>query len=236
MAGRKISRANMARIQQIADHAYAMGAKPPGGPDTTPIGKAADLSLSDRASAVYQAVSATAQMQSAEYPYVEDIYDDYVIVVIGETCYRADYTTASDGAVTLAARDAWVEVEEVWQPVANAAKAGGLPDGAEAPDIAATMKAAGERQIDVRIAYGRDSHGEYFSARTDLAEADFPNPPLLYYHGYDQRTNKAMQKPVVIGTPLKRWAETDGHYIRYQLKANQYADVTWDDACKGARR
>jgi hypothetical protein len=42
-----------------------------------------------------------------------------------------------------------------------------------------------------------------------------------------------MSKPIVIGTPLKRWTGTDGHYIRYQLKSNQFADRTWDDACKG---
>lgn len=234
-AGRKISRANMTRIQQIADHAYAMGARPPA-PDSTPLGKA-DMSLSDRTIAVHRAVDIATQMQTTAYAYVEEIYDAYVILCVGDVYHQAAYTMDADGAVTLAARDSWVEVEEVWQPVSSSAKAGGIPDGAEAPDIAATMKAAGDRQIDVRIAFGnarsKDNHGEYFSKNTDLAESDFPNPPLIYYHGFDQRSNKAMSKPVVIGKSIKRWSADDGHYIRYQLKSNQWADQTWDDACKG---
>lgn len=234
MPGKRLSRATMTRVQSIADHAYALGAKAPG-IEAVLSGKA-EMSLSDQTTAVHRALSAMVQMQDEMYPYVEDIYADYLIVCMGDHYYRADYTKADDGVVTLAARDAWVEVEEVWQPVGTAAKAGGIPDGAEAPEIAATMKAAGNRTIDVRIAFGsprsKDSHGEYFSKRTDLAESDFPTPPLIYYHGYDQRTGKAMAKPVVIGTPLKRWTADDGHYIRYQLKTNKHADQIWDDACK----
>lgn len=239
MAGRKISRANMARIQQIADHAHAMGAKLPD-PDRTPI--KADMSLNDQLQVVARAVYSTAVAPMDGYCCIEETFDTYVIIEVCqsgdvETYWRADYTMDDAGAVTLAARDAWVQVEEVWQPVSNVAKASGLPEGLEAPDIAATMKAASDRQIDVKIAFGgprsKDNHGEYFSARTDLAEADFPNPPLLYYHGFEQRSNKAMRKPVVIGLPLKRWSDNDAHYIRYQLKANQYANQTWDDACKG---
>jgi hypothetical protein len=233
MAGKKISRANMARIQAIADHAYAMGAKHPGMVEH--VGKA-EMSLSDQTVAVHRALSAMVQMQDSEYPYVEDIYDAYLIVCMGDRYYRADYSTDDSGAVTLAARDAWIEVEEIWQPVTSAAKAG-LPLDVEAPEIAATMKAAGERQLEVQIAFGgpraKDTHGEYFSARTDLAESDFPHPPLIYYHGYDQRTNKAMSKPVVIGKPLKRWTSDHAHHILYQLKSNQWADQTWADACKG---
>lgn len=233
MAGKKISRANMARIQSIADHAYAMGAKHPGMVEH--VGKA-DMSLSDQMQAVAQAVYMA--NGSAEYCYVDEVFDTYVIIEAGDTHYKAEYSTGEDGSITLAARDAWVEVEEVWQPVSSAAAKAGLPlDVEQPPDIAATMKAAGDRQLEIQIAFGgpraKDTHGEYFSKNTDLAEADFPTPPLIYYHGYDQRTNKAMSKPVVIGSPLKRWTSDRAHHILYQLKSNQWADQTWADACKG---
>lgn len=240
MAGRKISRTNMARIQSIADHAHALGAKGPE-PDRTPLGSAkADASLGDQMEAVANAVYRMNGMGGACY--IEDVYADSVIIEVNdgngsETYWRAAYTRSGDGAVTLAARETWQQVEEVWQPVVATLKAGDLPEGAQPTTMAATMKAAGDRQIDVRIAFGgpssKDSHGEYFSASTDFAEADFPTPPLIYYHGFDQRTNREMRKPIVIGKPLKRWTEADGHYIRYQLKNNTWADQTWGDACKG---
>lgn len=240
MAGKKISRANMARIQSIADHVHAMGAKHPGMADYSPIGKA-DMSLSDQTVAVHQAVDAATQMQAPTsiYSYVEDIYESYVIISIGDTCFRADYTMADDGAVTLAARDAWVEVEEVWQPVtASTAKAGLLIEGASTATPYASMKAVGDRLIEVKVAYyghknGKDSHNEYFSPRTDFDAENFPAPPLLYYHGFDAN-GKKMGKPAVTGTFASRRTAADGHYLTYSLKRTKYADLQWESAQKGA--
>lgn len=234
-SGRKISRANMTRIQQIADHAYAMGAKPPA-PDSTPMGKA-DMSLADRSEAVWSAVQMQNMQAANEYPYIEDIYDSYVIINIGDTCYRADYSLSSDGAVTLAARDAWVEVEEVWQPVAAAAaKAGLLLQDSQATHYA-SIKALGDRRIEVLVSYyghknGKDSHGEYFSPRTDFAVEDFPTPPLLYYHGYDEN-NRKMSKPIVTGKMESRRNTPKGHALIYKLKSGKYADLQWESSLKG---
>lgn len=234
-AGRKISRANMTRIQQIADHAYAMGAKLPA-PDSTPLGKA-ELSLSDRTIAIHQAVDVATQMQTTAYAYVEEIYDAYVIIGIGDVCYRADYTLSGDGAVTLAARDTWVEVEEVWQPVSSSAKAGLLNLGDSTAPVYASLKALANRQIEVKIAYGghkagKDAHGEYFSAKTDFDSENFPAPPLLYYHGFDEGGRK-MARPVVTGTCASRRSDSDGHYLIYQLKTGRYADLQWSSAQAG---
>lgn len=236
MAGKKISRANMARIQAIADHAHAMGAKHPGMADYSPIGKA-DQSLGDQMQAVAQAVMRAGD--SAEYPYIEDVYPGYVIIELGETCYRADYSTVADGSVTLAARDSWIEVEEVWTPVQASAKAGLLNVG----DVStatpyASMKAVGDRLIEVKVAYyghkaGKDSHGEYFSPNTDFDADNFPAPPLLYYHGFDAQ-GKKMGKPAVTGKFASRRAGGDGHYLTYKLKNTKYADLQWDSAQKGA--
>ncbi len=237
MAGKKISRANMARIQSIADHAYSMGAKPPG-TDTTPIGKA-DQSLSDRTQAVHTAVSmAVPNPPDYHYPYIEDIYDTWVVIAIGDTCYRADYSTADDGAVTLAARDTWVEVEEVWTPVLSSAKAGMLDTEVSSATPYASMKAVGDRLIEVKVAYyghkaGKDSHGEYFSPNTDFDPENFPAPPLLYYHGFDS-SGKKMGKPAVTGKFQSRRTGGDGHYLTYKLKNTKFADMQWDAAQKSA--
>lgn len=235
MPGRKISRANMQRVQQIADHAYAMGAKGPD-PDRTPIAKA-EMSLNDQLTVVARAVYGAAMVPMDGYCCIEETFDTYVIVEVCqsgavETYWRADYTIDGDGAVTLAARDAWVQVEEVWQPVSNTAKAG-LPLDIEGATTAyATMKALAGRQIEVKIAYGRDSHGEYFSAKTDFDPENFPSPPLLYYHGYNE-TGKKMARPVVTGSCVSRRPGTDGHYLTYQLKSGKYADLQWQSAQAG---
>lgn len=235
MAKRKLSRVNQAHANAAAYHLNQMGADHTGGSSFYK----AD-SLGDQIQAVAMAVNAMSGMGDG-YCCIEDVYDTYVIIEMcmpgqPETYWQADYSTADNGAVTLAARDSWQQVEEVWQPVQASAKAG-LPIADAQVEVTATMKAAGERIIDVCIAYGsaksKDSHGEYFSPNTDLAESDFPSPPLIYYHGFDQGTNREMSKPIVIGKPMKRWNSELGHNIRYQLKSNRYADKTWQDAQEG---
>jgi hypothetical protein len=233
MPGKKISRANMVRVQQIADHAIALGAKHPGMLEYSK----ADMSLSDQQSAVAQAVFAMVQVQSDQYPYIEDVYDTHVIIAIADTYYRADYTIADGGAVTLAARDSWLEVEEVWMPVQQAAKAGLLDLDVSTATPYASMKAVGDRLIEVKVAYyghkgGKDSHQEYFDSRTDFDPENFPTPPLLYYHGFDAN-GKKMGKPAVTGKFESRRSGTDGHYLTYKLKATKYADLQWEAAQKG---
>ena len=229
MAGRKISRANMQRIQQIADHAYAMGAKPPE-QDTSPIGKA-DMSLGDQMQAVASAVY-MASAGAADYCCIEEVFPEYVIIEAGNTYYRADYSLDASGAVTLAARDAWVEVEEVWQPVSTTAKAGALvfADDAFAD---ATVKALGDRMLELRVAWGRDNHNEQFDPnRTDFDLENFPTPPVAYYHGYT-KDSKPARKPVYIGKTVKRENREDGHYLIAKLNNKPEADQVWAAALKG---
>ena len=236
MAGKKINRANMARIQQIADHAYALGAKPPG-PDTTPMNSKADMSLNDQLEAVARTVYGMGGDMGLCY--VEETFDDHVILALSdagqERYYQAGYTMSDAGAVTLDARDAWVEVEEVWQPVTTSAK--GFAIASAHAQAVATMKALGDRQIEVTVAYGghmggRDSHGEYFSPNTDFDTENFPSPPLLYYHGFNEQ-GKKMSKPVVTGKMLERRTDAAGHVLVYQLKHGKYADLQWQAALKG---
>lgn len=233
MAGRKISRANMQRIQQIADHAHAMGAKPPAA-DTSPIGKA-DMSLGERMQALQAAVAVAVP---DAYPYIEDDGDGWVVIELGGVCYQASYSMDASGAVTLAARDSWVQVEEVWTAVQSSAKAG-LPldiDQSTATPYA-SMKAVGDRLIEVKVAYyghkaGKDSHGEYFSPNTDFDPENFPAPPLLYYHGFDSN-GKKMGKPAVTGKFTERRKGSDGHYLTYKLKKTKHADLQWESAQAG---
>jgi hypothetical protein len=231
MPGKKISRANMARIQSIADHVHAMGAKHPGMADYTPI--KGDMSFSDRAEALRTAVQMGVG-DTGHYPYVEDIFDSYLIIELGDTCYKADYSIAEGGSVTLAARDSWVEVEEVWTPVQAGAKAGLLDIDPSSATPYASMKAVGDRLLEVKVAYyghkaGKDSHNEYFSPNTDFDPDNFPAPPLLYYHGFDAN-GKKMGKPAVTGKFQSRRVGGDGHYLTYKLKNTKHADLQWEAA------
>lgn len=233
MPGKMISKANLARIQQMHDQTAALGAQ---------CGSPAkwarkEQGLFDRIDAVRHAMLGAVTLAEGYdvYPHLEDVYDTYAVIEIGEVYYRADYTMAVDGTVTLAARDAWQQVEEVWQPVSGAK---GLAIAAEGRATAvATMKALGDRQIEVKVAYGghrggKDSHGEFFSAKTDFDTENFPTPPLLYYHGFDEQGRK-MGKPAVTGKMVSRRADADGHVLIYQLKSGTYADRQWAAALKG---
>lgn len=121
---------------------------------------------------------------------------------------------------------------------AESAKAGLLDIDASAATPYASMKAVGDRRIEVKVAYyghknGRDSHNEYFSPNTDFDPENFPAPPLLYYHGFDAQ-GKKMGKPAVTGKFESRRTGADGHYLTYQLKRTKHADLQWDAAQKGA--
>ncbi len=100
----------------------------------------------------------------------------------------------------------------------------------------ASMKAIGDRLLEVKVAYyghksGKDGHGEYFSPNTDFDSENFPAPPLLYYHGFDAN-GKKMGKPAVTGKFQSRRTGGDGHYLTYKLKNTKYADLQWDSAQK----
>lgn len=235
MPGKKISRANMARIRAIKEHADALVGQ-------TDQPAKADMSLNDQLEVVARAVYSTAVMPMDGYCCIEETFDTYVVIEVcqsgqPESYYRADYSMADDGAVTLAARDNWVQVEEVWQPMATSAvKAGLLGIDTSTLTPYASMKALGNRRIEVKVAFyghknGKDSHGEYFSPRTDFGEEDFPAPPLLYYHGFDAN-GKKMGKPAVTGKFVSRRRASDGHYLTYDLKNNRYADLQWESAQK----
>lgn len=238
MAGRKISRTNMARIQSIADHAHALGAKGPE-PDRTPLGSAkADASLGDQMEAVANAVYRMNGMGGACY--IEDVYADSVIIEVNdgngsETYWRAAYTRSGDGAVTLAARETWQQVEEVWQPVVATLKAGDLPEPESViVPFYATVKALGDRVMELRVAWGYDGHNEQFHPeRTDFDLENFPTPPVAYYHGY-KADGKPAPRPVYIGKTIKRDNRADGHYLTIKLNAKPEADRVWQAALTGA--
>ena len=112
----------------------------------------------------------------------------------------------------------------------------------DAPVIFGAVKAAGDWELDVLyLPYGgpnagKDSHGEYFTARTNEHADKFPNPLILYYHGHDA-DGKPQGEPVIIGKALKRWADTAGRWVRVQLdRASDYARRMWEAAQKGVAR
>ena len=227
----------MARIQQIADHAYAMGAKAPD-PDTTPIGKAE--SLGDQIQAVVRAVDAISGMDMAGYTYVEDVFDTYVVLCVcqpgsEERYYRADYSQGEAG-VTLAPRDQWVKVIEQWvddpDATTTTTKAGASIES-DTSEVYATVKALGDRTLELRVAWGWDGHRERFLPNvTDFDIENYPTPPVAYYHGYTDKGKKA-PKPIYIGKTIKRENRADGHYLTAKLNDKPEADKVWQAALAG---
>lgn len=238
MAGKVISKANLARIQQMHDTTAALGAQC-GASAKRLAQKAADLGVFDLLDKLRQAMYATVSMAEAQsydyYPHLEDVYPDRLIAIIeiGEVYWQASYLVAGDGSVSLAARDTWVQVEEVWQPVSGGMKAGALPIGAEGEAVYAEIKALGNRELELRVAWGRDNHNEAFHpTRTDFDLPNFPNPPVLYYHGY-KADGKPAPRPIVIGKTVARESRADGHYLRVSLNDKPEAQRTYDAALKG---
>lgn len=128
--------------------------------------------------------------------------------------------------------------ERIDLPLSTSAKAGAPLTGNSAHAPCATIKALPNRTIAVKVAYGgphggKDGHGEFFSPNTDFDPENFPAPPLLYYHGYDEHGRK-MRKPVITGRMVSRGNVADGHELIYQLKPGRYADLQWEAALKGA--
>lgn len=123
-----------------------------------------------------------------------------------------------------------------------AAKGDELPATGAAPVIFGAVKAAGDWELDVLyMPYGgqkngKDAQGEYFSAKTNDHADKFPNPVILYYHGYTP-DGQPQGSPDIIGQVLKRWADGAGRWVRVKLdQANQYARRVWDSAQKGRAR
>lgn len=225
MTGKSISRKNMSHIHAAAEHLHAVGANYPGRGDSA-IGAKADISLSEQMQAVASAVYGA----NSDYCCIEDVFDTYVIIEAGDSYFRADYSKDDAGAITLAARDSWVEVEEVWQSVANSAKAGTLAFDTDSSSVMASVKALGDRTLELRVAWGWDNHREQFlQGVTDFDLENFPTPPVAYYHGYDKK-NKKSPKPIYIGRTIKRENRADGHYLIAKLNNKPEANAVWEAA------
>lgn len=84
---------------------------------------------------------------------------------------------------------------------------------------------------------GKDTHGEYFSPRTDFYESKkAPLPLVAYYHGFMSK-NRPQQEPEIIGETTKRWRDDQGLWFRVVLdKTSQLAKRVWDAAQTGTAR
>jgi hypothetical protein len=83
---------------------------------------------------------------------------------------------------------------------------------------------------------GRDSDGEYFSAKTNIYADRFPVAPAIYFHGYDEN-NKPSSAPEYIGTARYSHVDGKGHWYSVVLdKASAYAKRVWEAAKQGIAR
>lgn len=92
-----------------------------------------------------------------------------------------------------------------------------------------TIKAVGERTLEIRVAYGWDAHREQFTPATDFDLEHYPTPPVAYYHGYTAEGQKA-PRPVYIGKTIARESRADGHYLTAKLNSKPEADKVWQAA------
>lgn len=98
------------------------------------------------------------------------------------------------------------------------------------------VKAVGDWEIDIlAVPFGvRDSDGQYFDAETDIMQANFENPAILYHHGVMPGKTGLQDRPAVIGKALSVEKKADGWHIRALLdKAHEFARRVWDAAQKG---
>jgi len=105
-----------------------------------------------------------------------------------------------------------------------------------------TIKASGDWELDVLgIPFGgpnngKDSDGQYFSARTKTFFEFFKEIPVFYYHGFNpDRTPQGT--PEVIGTAKFNHTDEQGHWFKVSLnRASNFARRVWDAALKGLAR
>lgn len=72
----------------------------------------ADESLDEKTSKVRSAFYAATEKPAIWEPMVCEVFDDYVVVMAGESYYKVEYTTDADGNIAFAPRDEWVEVKQ----------------------------------------------------------------------------------------------------------------------------
>lgn len=83
---------------------------------------------------------------------------------------------------------------------------------------------------------GKDSHGEYFDAQTKTYREQFPEPLIVYYHGFSP-DGRPQGEPVVIGKARFSHTDTRGHWYRVVLnRALSLAKRVREAALKGIAR
>ncbi len=105
-----------------------------------------------------------------------------------------------------------------------------------------SIKVAGDWELDILALPfggpqdGKDLEGEFFDETTETHEDQFPTPPLVYYHGLDDK-GKPAGAPEYIGKTIRRWVDERGIWFRGVLdKASALAQRVWAAAQGGKAR
>jgi len=207
--------------------------------------KAQDLNLEEKLSKIRMAFEPQliGTPVSAANAWVEQVYDGFVILRVGEKYFRAAYTYAEDGSVQATLPSEWEEVVR-----------GDWVAKAQAPYLTAAdisivtllgkhaVKALKDWELDVlAVPYGgprkgKDTHGEFFDEKSELDLEHYPSPPVHYYHGFDP-DGKPQGIPELIGEVKSIHREKDGIWYRVLLdKASDFAKRVWQAAKNQAAR
>ena len=122
---------------------------------------------------------------------------------------------------------------------------GAQPDAASEPEPTANkaaVKAAGDWELDVLgVPFGgpdggKDSDGQWFTARTNIHRESYPAIPVVYYHGLSP-DRRPMGEPEIIGKAQYLRVGPEGHWWHVVLdKGSALAKRIWEAAKAGKAR
>lgn len=158
--------------------------------------------------------------------WVNEVYEDYVIVSFEGAFYRIAYAESLNDGIEFATRDQWVAVERQWVEVGKAL-----------PAVAAVKALGADRIGGYAVLWGdsksRDLTGEYFTAQTEELTSIFDAMkalPFLYHHAMDGAV-----KTAVVGKVDVLHRDEVGLWYEAQLaQSNKYKQAIMQLVEKGA--
>lgn len=130
--------------------------------------------------------------------YVRDVYEDHAIVCLYderarvERLYRADYTVAEDGAVAVAPRGEWAEVEVTYQPVGTRTVQDLVLRTGGAVKATGVTADGGLKVTGYLVRFGSpdqtDLDGMFFTKDTDFDFADGDTTAVYFHHRLPLKT------------------------------------------------
>jgi len=211
-AGARHSAADNQHIQTMHDSAVALGA-------TCSVSEAADFSNTDVMTLLQLAVKRQFK-DSYSYPYICDVYDDYLVFMSDyshSTCYKCDYSFNDSGAVTLGTPTAVVRKVTYIEPNTATQESGETELESDSVALVENDLIEAKMRVVKLIAPGFGSSGYY---PADVLKRDGPNVFKAGLHNF-------VDHP----TAIEEKERPEGSINR--LASVLTEDATWKDDYQG---